>query len=468
MSRDILFLEDGSVTARRLKRALTGLGRNCVSACQEQAAREHLLAGAGVILHVPSDPRKFMPFLSRLTVEFPNVPVLHITEEAQLAGMDWQKGPLHEWLGITATAETVLRRVDTLSHFADLQVRVSEFEDRAQRVDRFTRSIRSLDVDLVARQAIEILREELGATNVIWFPEDSIHKEIDQYFKTKGLGSVPRQPTRISWQSLVEFTHTDVEAMFDRWSLLTAVTGGLDAVELEMPGRESGAKDLLVPVRPNPARMASIGRPYGHLVFEGAETYGRLRGSVLLATYFDLLAQQFEEALEYKRLQAMTYRDDLTDLFNQRYLPVILDQELTRASRTEKEFSVLFCDVDFFKLVNDTKGHMVGSRVLVELSKLLKGSIRNTDFAFRYGGDEYVIVLSGANSKNAAQVAERLRQKAAATTFDVNGKEVKITVSIGVATYPEHARSTDEIMQMADEAMYYGKHKSRNVVYVAS
>jgi diguanylate cyclase (GGDEF)-like protein len=193
-----------------------------------------------------------------------------------------------------------------------------------------------------------------------------------------------------------------------------------------------------------------------------------MRGSILFNTYFSLLAQQLEEAYAYSRLQAMTYKDDLTDLYNQRYLPVVLEQELSRASRSSKEFSVLFCDVDYFKTVNDTKGHMVGSRVLVELSKVLKGSIRATDFAFRYGGDEYVIVLSDANSKNAAQVAERLRQRTAGTTFDVGGNEIKITLSIGVATYPEHAKSIDANMQMADEAMYYGKHKSRNVVSVAS
>lgn len=468
MSKTILFLEDGSVTARRLKRALAAQGQVCLEARNEAEAREHLSAGACVILHVPSDARKFMSFFGRLVSDFPDVPVLHIIEETQFVASEWLTGPLHEWMGITVTTETVLRRIETLTHFASLQTQVVEMEKRASRIERYTRAIRGLDGALVARQAMELLCEELGARNVIWFPDDTIHKEIDFYFQRRTASGDIRQATRISWQSLSDFSHVDLDATFDRWGLLTAATGGLDAVELEMPGLEGQAKDLIVPIRPNPARMASVGRPYGHLVFLGPERYADLRGSVLLTSYFDLLAQQLEEALAYDRLQALTYRDDLTDLYNQRYLPVILEQELNRASRTDREFSVLFCDVDFFKLVNDTKGHMVGSRVLVELSKLLKSSIRGTDFAFRYGGDEYVVILSGANSKNAAQVAERLRQKAATTTFSANGKDVKITISIGVATYPEHATSKEEIMQMADEAMYYGKHKSRNVVYVAS
>ncbi len=468
MSQKVLFLDDGSVTARRLKRALTAQGRACLDARGEEALRGRLAEGIDAILHVPSDPRRFASFFHRVVAEFPNVPVLHVIEEALFVSADWLKSPLHEWVGIATSAEVVARRLESLCHFASLQVRIAETEDRAARIERFTRAIRGLDMPLVVRQAMELLGGELGAANVIWFPDDAVHREIDHYFQRRSPTAPPRQSTRVSWLSLRELTHDDLDAVFDRWGILTAATGGLDAVELSMPGAKGGAKDLIVPIRPSASRLASIGRPYGHLVFEAPGAYEKLRGSALLASYFDLLAQQLEETIAYHRLQAMTYKDDLTDLYNQRYLPVILDQELNRASRTAKEFSVLFCDVDFFKLVNDTKGHMVGSKVLVELSKLLKSSIRSTDFAFRYGGDEYVIILSGTSSKNAAQVAERLRQRAASTTFDVNGNEVKITVSIGVATYPEHARSTDEIIQMADEAMYYGKHKSRNVVYVAS
>lgn len=468
MSQKILFLEDGNVTARRLKRALSSLGRVCRDARNEETLREQLLAGASVILHVPTDPRRSAPYFNRVLADFPNVPVLHVIEETLFVSSDWLNGPLHEWVGITATTDSVIRRIDSLCHFASLQTRIIETEDRAARVEHFTRSIRGLDTALVMKQAMDLLSQELGAGNVIWFPDDSIHKEIDHYFRRKGPNASPTHPTRIVWESLNEFSRDELDAVFDRWRIMTAATGGLDAVELQMPGSEPGTSDLIVPIRASASRVSSIGRPYGHLVFQGPQHYEKLRGSALLASYFDLVAQQLDETTAYNRLQALTYKDDLTDLYNQRYLPVILEQELSRASRTAKEFSVLFCDVDFFKLVNDTKGHMVGSKVLVELSKLLKSSIRSTDFAFRYGGDEYVIILAGASSKVAAQVAERLRQRAASTTFDVHGNEVKITVSIGVATYPEHAQSTEEIMQMADEAMYYGKHKSRNVVYVAS
>lgn len=133
-----------------------------------------------------------------------------------------------------------------------------------------------------------------------------------------------------------------------------------------------------------------------------------------------------------------------------------------------ESISVLFIDVDHFKRVNDSLGHIVGSGVLKELGALLQGQIRTSDYAFRYGGDEFIVLLSHTAGQDAELVAERIRAKVEKSLFTVSEIEVKITVSIGLAFYPDHAQSADEIIRIADEAMYYGKHKSRNVVYKAS
>ncbi len=163
----------------------------------------------------------------------------------------------------------------------------------------------------------------------------------------------------------------------------------------------------------------------------------------------------------------LSFSDDLTDLYNQRYLPHVLDTEISRARRTCTKFSVLFMDLDHFKKVNDSKGHWVGSKLLVEVGKVVKSNIRSCDYGFRYGGDEYVVILVDTDVKGAEIVGERLRKEVEEAHFLVDGHRIKLTISVGVACFPDHAANRQDIIKMADEAMYLGKHKSRNIVYVA-
>jgi diguanylate cyclase (GGDEF)-like protein len=131
--------------------------------------------------------------------------------------------------------------------------------------------------------------------------------------------------------------------------------------------------------------------------------------------------------------------------------------------------SVLFLDLDSFKEVNDHHGHLLGSKILVELAGLLKGAVRQVDAVARYGGDEYIVVLTDTNSKGAMIVAERIRQMVEDYTFtEGEGYPIKLTISIGVASYPEHGVNKVEILHLADEAMYKGKYGKKNIVYVAT
>lgn len=163
-----------------------------------------------------------------------------------------------------------------------------------------------------------------------------------------------------------------------------------------------------------------------------------------------------------------TYVDDVTDLFNQRYLPIVLDKEIQRCQRMNGKFTVLFLDIDYFKMVNDSKGHWVGSKLIRQLGQIIKANVRGADFPFRYGGDEYVVILVDTDAKQALHIAERIRKCVEETDFLIDGHSIRLTVSIGLASYPDHAATPEEVMKLADEAMYYGKSKSRNIVFIAS
>jgi diguanylate cyclase (GGDEF)-like protein len=182
----------------------------------------------------------------------------------------------------------------------------------------------------------------------------------------------------------------------------------------------------------------------------------------------DLAAKYLQFAYQHLEAKNESYLDELTGLYNQRYLPMALEHEIQRAKRENTEFTLLFLDIDYFKLVNDGRGHWVGSKLLIELGKVLREQVRSCDYCFRYGGDEFIVVLGGANLEGSKIAAERIRQAVEAKAFQVEGHSINLTVSIGLASYPNHANSAVSLIQIADQAMYYGKRKSRNIVFVAS
>ncbi len=174
-----------------------------------------------------------------------------------------------------------------------------------------------------------------------------------------------------------------------------------------------------------------------------------------------------EKVMLQLRLEELVITDDLTKLFNLRYLNRTLDIELERANRYNTHVSLIFMDIDRFKDVNDTHGHLVGSKLLTELAQLLLSKLRSVDIVARYGGDEFVIVLPQTSSKYAAMIAERLRKAVEEAVFlRSEGYNLRVTASFGVASYPDTAKSKEELLNLADEAMYKVKYKNRNGVYV--
>ena len=175
-----------------------------------------------------------------------------------------------------------------------------------------------------------------------------------------------------------------------------------------------------------------------------------------------------DNALRMQRAEALSVTDDLTQLYNSRYLSQVLRRETKRASRSGRPLSLLFIDLDGFKGINDTHGHLAGSSALVEAAAVIRISARETDIVARFGGDEFALVLPDTGSEGAVAVGERIRDKIAVHPFlQKDGLDIKLTVSVGVATLPDVAASAEQLIHAADEAMYWVKEHGKNNIYVA-
>jgi two-component system, cell cycle response regulator len=235
---------------------------------------------------------------------------------------------------------------------------------------------------------------------------------------------------------------------------------GEDPARVELlPGEQTelGPRALLLPVSNEGKTVGAIAvLVAGELDAPGAEAAAFLCRNLGLALH---------NLGRLKQVEHLAYLDDLTHLYNTRYLDLVLDREVQGG----RPFTVLFMDLDRFKRVNDEHGHLSGSRLLVEVARVLRSCVRDDDVLVRYGGDEYVMLLVGIDSGGGLKVAERIRRAIEDHRFlSREGSRVRITCSIGLASYPEHAQTKADILDMADRAMYRGKRSSRNVVYMAS
>ncbi len=180
-------------------------------------------------------------------------------------------------------------------------------------------------------------------------------------------------------------------------------------------------------------------------------------------------AVALDNALILKRAEALSVTDDLTRLYNSRYLNTVLRKETKRASRSGRPLSLLFIDLDGFKAINDTHGHLFGSRALVEAAAVIRGSARETDVVARFGGDEFALVLPDTGGEGAFAVGERIRERIAAHLFLADDQlNIHLTASVGVATLPDVAASADELVQAADKAMYAVKDSGKNGIQAAA
>jgi diguanylate cyclase (GGDEF)-like protein len=196
--------------------------------------------------------------------------------------------------------------------------------------------------------------------------------------------------------------------------------------------------------------------------FDPTELELRLRiGQRIVQLQEQLIAAR--DAFEYQAAH-----DSLTGLWNRRAVLDLLAKELSRARREHGPLSVVIVDIDKFKNINDTHGHLAGDSVLCEVAETIQASVRAYDSVGRYGGEEFIIVIPGSDLDHAAQQAERLRAGIESKTFNVDGKGIGVTISLGVAQVdPSRDPDLDSIVRRADEALYEAKRLGRNRVETA-
>ncbi|MBN9416608.1 hypothetical protein ABS71_17425 [bacterium SCN 62-11] len=177
-----------------------------------------------------------------------------------------------------------------------------------------------------------------------------------------------------------------------------------------------------------------------------------------------LLSAHISLALENNRLYEISVSDGLTNLYNRRYLEQRLAKEISYARRFRKPLTIVMTDVDFFKKLNDTYGHQAGDQALRQVSDTLTAALRDYDVVARYGGEEFAVILLSTPRGRGASTAERLRQAVEDIEIKFRGQRIKVTISLGVASFPEDSDDPDELIDLADKALYEAKHRGRNQV----
>jgi len=206
----------------------------------------------------------------------------------------------------------------------------------------------------------------------------------------------------------------------------------------------------------------------GQRIRSGARSFSRSETALLTALTIPI-ASALSNSVRIAEAERLSLTDDLTRLHNARYLRQFLVNEIKRARRYRSNVAALFLDLDDFKQINDLHGHLAGSHALIEVAAVVLPSVRDTDCVVRYGGDEFVMILPETDIDEAIQVAERIRAKIEAHQFS-GGRRLRfsLTASFGVAVFPIHALSPQQLIACADRAMYQAKAARKNCVRVTA
>lgn len=182
-------------------------------------------------------------------------------------------------------------------------------------------------------------------------------------------------------------------------------------------------------------------------------------------TIFKYLTGADIESQYHETIYQMTIIDGLTTVYNKRYLLETLDREIPRAKRYKRPLSVIMFDIDFFKKINDTFGHLAGDHVLKEIAQLVKSRVRPDDTVARYGGEEFTAILPETTLEGAQKIAEDLRQRVQERVFNFEGEDIRVTISMGAAQL-EGDENTSALLRLADEKLYRAKKTGRNQVCI--
>lgn len=190
--------------------------------------------------------------------------------------------------------------------------------------------------------------------------------------------------------------------------------------------------------------------------FQAPELLARVKTHLKLKSATDQLRQALSE------VEILACTDALTGVLSRRRLFQIAQQEVLRAQRYSSPFTVMMLDVDYFKRVNDTYGHLAGDQVLKEVARTIQQNLRITDCLGRYGGEEFAVILTQTNCLQAAEVGDRIRAELAGLTVVADGQNIQVTVSVGIGGYEKLTDDIDQIIRRADRALYHAKASGRN------
>jgi diguanylate cyclase (GGDEF)-like protein/PAS domain S-box-containing protein len=267
----------------------------------------------------------------------------------------------------------------------------------------------------------------------------------------------------VSIETWIKFVHPD-DLKRSEELLGRHFKGELDYYEMEARMRHKNGNWIWVLDRGKVAIRTEDGEP---LLMSGTHqdiTERKQNEELLKQANEQLLAKVTEIEQLQDELREQALRDPLTGLYNRRYLSETLNREAIRTKRAQQSLSIITMDVDHFKKVNDTCGHQVGDLFLKEVANLIKNHARGYDFVCRYGGEEFLMVLPGASTVDAVTRADEIRQRCAAFIVIHEGKELHVTISMGVATYPNHDMDIERVIVKADQALYHSKNSGRNRV----
>jgi two-component system, cell cycle response regulator len=468
MATRVIFLDDEPQTSGRFKLILEKAGYE-VSAPKsvQEAIKEINLNGAELVVHGSHKTETHWNLCEGIFGHYPHFPSIHIATGPESEGRHLKlKGPFHFVMRPLVPEKTFLRRVKHMVFMGRLHRENQALKKALALSRRVDDLFETTDLRVLRGQFTEFFHREYQADTVYFLSPGGFSYYLDEMWKVAHFPSGANE-SRASRHRLISFPMSSDAALS---ATLQEISERLprkwetrrEPTYLDSTGK-NGKPCLIVPVSGD-----KTGKILGHLILVNPLLYGDLALEKTFPHLSRVIGRHMEQVTNFSDAKSLSYIDDLTDLYNQRYLRLVLDKEIHRAQRAGDCFSVLFMDIDHFKQVNDTKGHLVGSKVLVALSRILHDNIRAVDYGFRYGGDEFLLILVGTGSEQAMTVGERIRQQVESSTFDVNGVKLKVTLSIGIATFPDHAATKEQIIEIADRAMYCGKAKSRNVVYVAS
>ncbi len=209
------------------------------------------------------------------------------------------------------------------------------------------------------------------------------------------------------------------------------------------------------------------GFPLGVVILASTQTFDQ-EAEIRVDIFCQTLALAMNNVLAHEKLKKLAAIDPLTGIYNRRFGMNRLREEFTRSVRSSSPLGILMIDIDFFKNINDTYGHLVGDRILKSITASAKSVLREGDIMVRYGGEEFLIILPAASAVDLKTIGERIRHAVEDTSIDEGDKIIKVTISVGGSAYPnDNVSHENELIDLADKTLYRAKQSGRNRVEIS-